>query len=122
MPRTLPSAYGQTSGGSPDSRKRDFKGSAAVAVGTPRTREPLAGGNTYLNPCDRNSSKAERLTLFSPLTIWSSPDSALRFRDFDTSDGEIKRLSAKSLEGTRGSFSMASFRRSATSCPCMSQL
>jgi hypothetical protein len=62
---------------------------------------------------------ADRLTLFSPLAIWSSPESALRFRDFDTSDGEMKRLSAKFLDGTCGSFWMASFRRSATSWPCM---
>jgi hypothetical protein len=62
---------------------------------------------------------ADRLTLFSPLAIWSSPESALRFRDFDTSDGEMKRLSAKFLDGTCGSFWMASFRRSATSWRCM---
>jgi hypothetical protein len=93
--------------------------SAEAAVGTPRTREPLADGKTYLKPWDRNSMSADRLTLFSPLAIWSSPESALRFRDFDTSDGEMKRLSAKFLDGTCGSFWMASFRRSATSWRCM---
>ncbi len=46
MPRTVPSSYGQTVGGSSSSRRHDFNGSAAAAVGKPRTRGrgPLTGG------------------------------------------------------------------------------
>ena len=50
-PRTEPSAYGQTGGGSPSSRKlQHFRGSAAAAVGIPRTSSPRLGGNTCLIP------------------------------------------------------------------------
>jgi hypothetical protein len=47
--------------------------------------------------------------------MWSRPDSTLRFSDFETSDGEMKRLSAKFLDRTLDSSWMASFRRSAMS-------
>ena len=65
MPRSFPSAYGQTAGGSRSSRRRDLSGSADAAVGTPRAIEPLAGGKAYFNPWDRNSMKPDRFTLFS---------------------------------------------------------
>ena len=50
MPRSFPSAYGQTAGGSRSSRKRDLSGSTDAAVETLRTIEPLPGGKTYFNP------------------------------------------------------------------------
>jgi hypothetical protein len=102
MPRTVPSAYGQTAGGSRSSRKRDLSGSADAAVRTPRTIEPLLGGKTYFNPWDRNSISPDRLTLFSGPAMYSKSASTQRFRAFDTSDGEMLRLSAGSLDGSRG--------------------
>jgi hypothetical protein len=122
MPRTFPSRYGQTVGGSLSSRKCDLSGSAAAAVGTPRTIEPLAGGKAYFSPCSRNSKSAGRLTLFSAPDMYSKPESTQRLRAFDTSDGEMERLSARALDCARGSFWIASLRRSAMSWPCMCSL
>jgi hypothetical protein len=101
MPRTFPSAYGQTAGGSRSSRKRDLSGSADAAVRMPRTIGPLLAGKTNFSPWERNSMRADRLTLFLP-AMYSKSASTQRFRAFDTSEGEMQRLSARPLDCSRG--------------------
>src|SRR5260370_38580738 len=98
MPRTFPSAYGQPAGGSRPSRKRDLSGSADAAVRTPRTIEPLLGGKTYFNPWERNSMRADRLTLLSGPAIYSKSASTQPFRAFDTLDGGMPTPQPRSLD------------------------
>src|SRR5680860_163160 len=50
MPRTLPRAWGQTGGLSPDEERRSASGGAAHAVGMPRASPCRTAGNTYLAP------------------------------------------------------------------------
>src|SRR5215831_1504422 len=118
MPRAFPSAYGQTVGGSLSCKRRDLSGAADAPVGTPRTMEPLAGGKAYRSPCERNSIRPDRFTRFSRPATASNPASAQRFKPFDTSEGEMDRLSARFFD-LGGSSAIASLRRIAISCPCI---